>query len=74
MGRVDEAMDLFEQDVKLYTTNISEAWYPCEHSTVIRQTPRFREILNETGLSAFYLEYGLPDLCHPVGDNDFACD
>jgi len=74
MGRVDEAMDLFEQSVKLYTTNIREAWYPGEQSTVIRQSPRFREILNETGLAAFYLEYGLPDLCHPVGENDFACD
>jgi tetratricopeptide (TPR) repeat protein len=74
MGRVDEAMDLFEQNVKLYTTNISEAWYPGERNTIMRQSPRFREILNETGLSAFYLEYGLPDLCHPVGDNDFACD
>jgi TolB-like protein len=74
MGRVDEAMDLYVQRVKLYFSNISEAWYPDEHSSIMRQSPRFREILNETGLAAFYLEYGLPDLCHPVGDNDFACD
>jgi len=74
MGRVEEAMDSFEQDVKLYTTNISEAWYPGKHNSIMRQSPRFREILNETGVSAFYLEYGLPDLCHPVGDHDFACD
>ncbi len=74
MGRVDEAMDLLEQLVRSDITNVAEAWYPGEHSTVMRQSPRFREILNEAGLSAFYLEFGLPDLCHPVGDHDFACD
>jgi pentatricopeptide repeat protein len=74
MGRVEEAMDLFEQRVNLDIYKLSEAWYPCKHSTVMRQSPHFREILNATGLSAFYLEYGLPDLCHRVGDNDFACN
>jgi hypothetical protein len=74
MERVGEAMDLYEHLVKLQPTNTSEAWYPFEHNNVMRQSPRFREILNETGLAAFYLDYGLPDLCHPVGDHDFACD
>jgi hypothetical protein len=26
------------------------------------------------GVADYWKEYGWPDLCHPVGDDDFVCD
>jgi hypothetical protein len=40
----------------------------------VRQLPRFKKYVREIGLVDFWKEFGWPDLCHPVGDDDFVCD
>ena len=48
-------------------------WY--RDASAIRQTPAFRELVTELKLVEYWRETNhWPDLCRPVGDNDFECD
>jgi len=40
----------------------------------VRQMPRFKELARKRGLVDYWNEFGWPDLCRPVGDDDFECD
>jgi TolB-like protein/DNA-binding winged helix-turn-helix (wHTH) protein len=40
----------------------------------IRRTARFRDIVRQVGLDAYFREYGWNDFCRPVGADDFRCD
>jgi TolB-like protein len=46
-------------------------WHP--DATAMRQDPRFRELVMETGLPDYWKKWGWADLCEPDGD-DFRCD
>jgi hypothetical protein len=39
-----------------------------------RQLPEFRDLVEDTGLVAYWREWGWPTLCRPAGDTDFECD
>jgi len=45
-----------------------------QESTVLRQHPRFREMVVESGLIDYWRRWGWPDYCEPVGEDDFRCD
>jgi TolB-like protein/Flp pilus assembly protein TadD len=47
-------------------------WAP-EYSN-LRKTPEFKQILHDNGLVALWQSHGWPDLCHPLGDDDFECE
>jgi len=49
-----------------------EVWLP-EYAPV-RKTERFKALMRNTGVVAYWKARGWPDLCHPVGTNDFACN
>jgi TolB-like protein len=74
LGQVDEVIALIEKAIRMDVTAISAFWWPRGQAAILRQPPRFRAILEETGLADFYREYGLPDLCRAVGNSDFSCD
>ena len=38
-----------------------------------RKTERFKNFARNAGLVDYWRAYGWPDLCHPVGSDDFAC-
>jgi TolB-like protein/DNA-binding winged helix-turn-helix (wHTH) protein len=40
----------------------------------MRQLPEFKAFLREIGIVAYWQEYGWPDICRPVGNDDFKCD
>jgi hypothetical protein len=40
----------------------------------VRQLPRFKEFMREISLVNYWKKFGWPDLCRPVGDDDFECD
>ena len=39
-----------------------------------RRSDSFRERVRESGMLAYWRKYEWPDLCRPVGDEDFECD
>jgi tetratricopeptide (TPR) repeat protein len=39
----------------------------------LRQLPEYKQFLRDFGLVALWKERGWPDLCKPVGEDDFAC-
>jgi hypothetical protein len=40
----------------------------------VRKTERFKTLARNMGLVDYWKARGWPDLCHPIGANDFACD
>ena len=58
------------KDAKINAT--SSIWYP--RMKEVRQTPRFKEFAREIGFFDYWSEFGWPDLCRPLGDDDFECD
>jgi len=67
-GDPEFALDVIE---RAYKTALNY-WTPIFHD--VRQLPRFKEFVREIGLVDYWKEFGWPDLCHPVGDDDFECD
>lgn len=39
-----------------------------------RKTERFRAFVRKAGMVDYWRAHGWPDLCHPAGRDDFACD
>ena len=39
-----------------------------------RQSPQFHNYVKQAGILQYWREAGFPDLCRPVGDDDFECD
>ena len=39
-----------------------------------RKTERFKSFARNAGMVDYWSVHGWPDLCHPVGSNDFACN
>jgi hypothetical protein len=46
-------------------------WHP--DATTLRQDPRFRDLVMETGLLDYWKKWGWADYCEPNGDG-FRCD
>ncbi len=71
-GDIDFAMQVSEKAASINALHVSTFWTPLFKE--VRQLPRFKEYVREIGLVDYWKEYGWPDLCHPVGDDDFVCD
>jgi TolB-like protein/tetratricopeptide (TPR) repeat protein len=51
---------------------IQAVWRPS--AVALRKTERFKKLLRNAGLVEYWRVRGWPDLCHPVGADDFVCD
>jgi TolB-like protein len=71
-GDPEFSLNAMEKSVSLRTGALHFIWAPVFRE--VRQLPRFKEFMGEIGLVDYYKTYGWPDLCHPVGDDDFECD
>ena len=71
-GDPDFALDALEKGIKIHARGMFKIWNPVMKE--VRQLPRFKELVREIGLFDYWKEYGWPDLCRPVGDDDFVCD
>jgi len=40
----------------------------------MRRLPEFMAYLREIGMVDYWKEYGWPDICRPLGKDDFQCD
>jgi adenylate cyclase len=67
-GVPERMLEWWEQDAD---GAISRAWWPLPSS--VRQTERFKALLRKSDLVDYWRANGWPDLCHPVGTDDFAC-
>ena len=47
-------------------------WYPA--AAPVRKSESFKTFARDVGLLDYWRARGWPDLCHPVGANDFACN
>jgi TolB-like protein len=52
--------------------HLQGAWLPLDSGT--RKTERFKTLMRQFGLVDYWRERGWPDLCQPVGADDFVCD
>ncbi len=74
VGDIDRALEYLEAEVQEDSTILSFAWGSAPGIGVVRQSGGFKELIDEFGLLEFYRENGWPDVCRPVGDEDFECD
>jgi adenylate cyclase len=71
-GDPEFAMDAMEKGMKISPRGLFKIWYPVMKQ--VRQLPRFKKLMREIGLVEYWKQFGWPDLCHPVGDDDFECN
>jgi TolB-like protein/predicted Zn-dependent protease len=71
-GDHEFALEALEKGTKISGGIIWVCWFPVFQD--VRQLPRFKEFMREIGLVDYWKEYSWPDLCRPVGDDDFVCD
>ena len=75
-GRPGPRVDRAPQLPQCTEAGPSDAWYAAwllVHSGA-RADPRFKELMREGGLAEFWRQSGKwPDVCGPVGEDDFEC-
>ena len=75
MGAPDRALEFEEELVDaglLNNMRLAKLWHPLWAPA--RKTERFKAVLRKFGAVDYWRARGWPDLCHPVGANDFACE
>ena len=71
-GDTDLAIEAMNKASRMSRSNFWYMWFPVMKE--VRQLPRFKDLIREVGLVDYWKKYGWPDLCRPVGDDDFECD
>jgi hypothetical protein len=76
VGAPNRALDAYE--------DLAEAGYPAVRNAPswlwappyapVRKTERFKTYARKAGLVDYWRTRGWPDLCHPMGTDDFVCD
>lgn len=74
-GRYAEALDLLYRikTDRNFVTFTNGYWVWHERWADMRRTPEFKRYVTRIGFPDIWKRRGWPDLCHPVGDDDFAC-
>ena len=49
-----------------------DLWHPSY--TTVRKTERFKSYARKAGILEYWKAKGWPDLCRPMGADDFVCD
>jgi TolB-like protein len=71
IGAEERLMDFPERQYTLEAPT-SRFWWPAY--AVARKTERFKKHVRDIGLVDYWRERGWPDLCRPMGADDFVCD
>ena len=74
VGAIDRVLELPERgaDIRyLGLATMTPIWEP--HAAPMRNTERFKTLVRKLGLVDYWRLRGWPDLCRPVGANDFEC-
>jgi tetratricopeptide (TPR) repeat protein len=66
---------LYEDEIRgNYFQPISTTWFWHPAYAELRKTMRFKTLMGDLGLVAYWRARGWPAQCHPVGAIDFACE
>jgi len=74
VGDLDEAFAGLDALLEEDPTGTHTMWSPDSPFVALRQSPRFRQVLEDDGLVALYKVRGWPDRCRPEGVEDIICD
>jgi hypothetical protein len=74
IGAPDRVLDAYEEifDVGYVGARPNWLWQGTYQS--IRKTERFKALMRKAGFVDYWRERGWPDLCRPMGADDFVCD
>ena len=75
VGAPERALEYYEGNLKigdLLGANLTAVW--AEPYRSIRKTERFKAFVRDAGMVDYWRARGWPDLCRPVGADDFVCD
>jgi TolB-like protein len=74
-GAPDRLMDYPERLLEIGYLTYGPAWVIWEPlNASLRKTERFKAFVRKAGLLDYWRARGWPDLCRPVGADDFVCD
>ena len=71
----DRALDNYQRraDANYFgSPNSARVWHPSY--APLRKTTRFKELMKKAGMVDYWRAKGWPDLCRPMGTDDFVCD
>jgi TolB-like protein/DNA-binding SARP family transcriptional activator len=75
IGAPDRVLDYQERQVARYpnlgSSQVRYLWSP--DFAPVRKTERFKTFVRKMGFLEYWRARGWPDLCHPIGADDFAC-
>jgi hypothetical protein len=72
VGAPDRVLEGPERSAALgFLGAVRQLWAP--QNALVRKTDRFKALMRKNGLVEYWRAKGWPDLCHPVGADDFAC-
>jgi len=72
VGAPERMLEYYERNIEIEFLSVSvQVWLP-EYAPV-RKTERFKAFVRKAGLVDFWKARGWPDLCKPVGADDFEC-
>ena len=75
VGATERTMEYYETNLAAgYFQPISTTWFWHPSYRELRKTERFRAFVKNIGLVEAWRRNGWPDFCHPLEDNDFACE
>jgi adenylate cyclase len=71
-GAPEFALEILQELIARNSQNLYAAWFP--QMAAMRQLPEFKTLLREVGFLEYWNEFGWPDICRPVSEDDFECD
>ena len=72
MDRIMEYPEFLLELRALPAATIQMLWHP--ELSPLRKTERFKAFARKAGLVEYWRARGWPDLCRPMGADDFVCD
>jgi hypothetical protein len=74
VGAIERVMEYAEREIAIgYLQDLGQMlWLP--DMAPLRKTERFKAHMRKAGLVDYWKARGWPDLCKPVGANDFVCE
>jgi hypothetical protein len=72
VGALDRVLELPERGLIAGNANVNADLWSAEVSS-LRKTDRFKAFVRNAGLVDYWRARGWPDLCRPVGTDDFVC-